>query len=77
MQGFWQHGSSLLSFPISCWAPGLPSVPLQGYVEATREQEAAYRELAAADAEAAAAIAQRTARLRQLQETLAQVGAGA
>lgn len=47
---------------------------MQSYVEATGEQEAAYRELATADAEAAAAIAQRTARLRRLQETLVQVG---
>lgn len=47
----------------------------QGYVEATGEQEAAYRQLAAADAVAAEAIAQRTARLRLLQETLVQVGA--
>ncbi|PRW58825.1 coiled-coil domain-containing 65 [Chlorella sorokiniana] len=44
----------------------------RGYLEATGEQEAAYRELAAADAEVAAAIAQRTARLRQMQETLVQ-----
>jgi hypothetical protein len=55
---------------------GLAWPGLQGYLEATGEQQAAYKELAAADAVAAAAIEQRTARLRQLQETLVQVGGG-
>ena len=59
--------------PSAC-RPGLAWPGLQGYLEATGEQQAAYKELAAADAVAAAAIEQRTARLRQLQETLVQVG---
>lgn len=44
----------------------------RSYLDATGDQEAAYRELASADSEAAQAIEQRTARLRQLQQTLAQ-----
>lgn len=66
----WAFASTLVFHP-----PSPRSMcTLQSYVEATGEQEAAFRELAAVDAETAAAIAQRTARLRQLQETLVQVG---